>query len=253
MPTKDSQHAKLLYIAHRTIQTLISQDPIQKAGVPLLSHLDLHKRNILVSPQDPTVVTGILEWQSSVVEPAYVFAAETPDFADEVPELVINENSPEGRAHAILKAEAEYCKAAWSMVPTICPKFCEASKLDVSVLQLLSAPSHKWLEDEDCVQMILRDIKKKWSALGLPGESFYQPSREEAVALELRLDHTRDLQKLRGMISQHVGCDNDGWVAADCWDDALPRYRDMYSSFVESVAESDPDEDADALWPFDQR
>jgi hypothetical protein len=253
LPAKARQHAKLLHIAHRTIQTLIGQDSIRKAGAPLLSHLDLHRRNILVRPEDPTVVTGIINWQSSVVEPAYVFAAETPDFADELPDIFIKENSPAGRAYAILKADVEYCKAAWTMVSGICSKFREASKLDASVLQLLSAPSHKWLEDEDSVQMILRDIKKKWSTLGLPGQSFYQPTREEAEALEIRLDHTRDRQTLRGMISQGVGCEHDGWVAVDCWDEALPRYREMYRHFADSIAEEDPNEDVDALWPFDQR
>lgn len=253
LPAKDRQYAKLLHIAHKTIQTLIHQDSIRKAGVPLLSHLDLHRRNILVLPENPTVVTGLISWQSLVVEPAYVFAAETPDFADELPDLVIKENSTAGRAYAILKADVEYCRAAWTMVPTICPKFCEASKLDVSVLQLLSAPSHKWLEDAVCVQMILWRIRKKWSAPGLPGECFYQPTREEAEALEIRLDFTRDIEKLKGYISQGVGCEHDGWVAADCWDEVLPQYREMYRHFADGIAEEHPDEDVDALWSFDQR
>ena len=138
-------------------------------------------------------------------------------------------------------------------MPMICPKFREASQLDDSVLQLLSAPSNGWLDDADDLRSILSGIKRKWSELDLPGESFYQEIQEEAAALEIRQDRKRSTQRLQELLSRQLGCDNDGWVATDCWNEVLPRYREIYRSFVESVAESVPNEEADDLWPFDQR
>jgi hypothetical protein len=192
------------------------------------------------------------------VEPAYVFAAETPNFAaqlpeEEEPEQAVDEGSTEGQAFARLKVDVDFCVRSWSIAPLICPKFREASRLDDSVLQLLSAPSNGWLDDADALRSILSDIKQRWTELELPGESFYQETSEEAPALEIRLDRRRATQQLQEFLTRRLGCDNDVWVAANRWDEVLPQYRDIYRSFVESVAESDPDEDAEGLWPFDQR
>ncbi|WPG98101.1 Hypothetical protein R9X50_00088700 [Acrodontium crateriforme] len=55
------------------------------AGLTLF-HPDFHTRNILVEPEDPTVITGIIDWQSAAIEPAFLFDAETPDFAEELPD-----------------------------------------------------------------------------------------------------------------------------------------------------------------------
>jgi aminoglycoside phosphotransferase (APT) family kinase protein len=47
-------------------------DPqIQKHSRPLLLHPGLHKRNIFVSEDDPTVITAIIDWQGASVEPAF--------------------------------------------------------------------------------------------------------------------------------------------------------------------------------------
>lgn len=258
MPTELTQHTELLNIAHKTIQTLIDQDSIRRAGAPLLSHPDLHTRNIFVRPEDPTVITGIIDWQSAAVEPAYVFAAETPDFAAELPEQEesepgVNEDSTESQAYENLKADVGFCVRTWSIVPSICPKFREASQLDGSVLQLLAAPSNGWLDDADSLRSMLSNVGQKWTELELPGESFYQATQEEAAALETRLDRRRATQRLQEFLARRLGCDDDGWVESSRWDEVLPRYREIYRSFVESVAESDPGEDADDLWPFDQR
>jgi len=174
--TQRTEHAELLDIAQRTIETLLDQDFIRNAGAPLLSHPDLHTRNIFVLPEDPTVITGIIDWQSAAVEPAYVFAAETPDFAAELPEQEESEqttdkDSNESQALANLKADVEFCVKTWSIVPSICPKFREASQLDDSVVQLLSAPSNGWLDDAYSLRSMLSNLKQKWTELGLPGES----------------------------------------------------------------------------------
>jgi hypothetical protein len=226
MPTKYTQHAGLLDVAHQTIQILLGQDSIRKAGLPLLSHPDLHTRNIFVLPEDPTVITGIIYWQSAAVKPAYVFAADTPDFAAELPEQEdVEQDSTQSQALENLKADVDFCVRTWSIVPSICPKFREASQLDDSVLQLLSAPSNGWLDDADSLRSMLSNIKQKWTELGLPGESFYQVTKEEAEALETRLDRRQATQRLQESLSRQLGCDHDGWVAADRWDEILPQYR----------------------------
>lgn len=57
---------------------------IQGAATPVLLHHDLNKRNIFVSEDDPAIVTSIIDWQSTSIEPAFWYADEAPDFATPV-------------------------------------------------------------------------------------------------------------------------------------------------------------------------
>ena len=73
--------AHLLSFGRDVIHKL-SEDPrVQKTSTPTLHHADLHKRNIFVSDNDPTIITNIIDWQSSSIEPAFEYADEIPDFA----------------------------------------------------------------------------------------------------------------------------------------------------------------------------
>jgi hypothetical protein len=76
----------------------ISEDVIGALKKTLL-HPDLHKRNIFVSDDDPTIITSIIDWQSICIEPAFAFASDTPD--------LVNRNSAPVSLHdADMKAKA---------------------------------------------------------------------------------------------------------------------------------------------------
>lgn len=80
-------HIRLLGISQEVMETLIEDGRIQEAASPVLLHPELNKRNIYVSAEDPTIVTGLIDWQSASVEPAFIYANETPDFATPPPNL----------------------------------------------------------------------------------------------------------------------------------------------------------------------
>jgi hypothetical protein len=73
---------------------LVQDKRIQDAAVPTLLHADFHMKNIFVSPEDPIVITGLIDWQSTAIEPAFIYANETPDFAA-LPEQPDEEDIPE--------------------------------------------------------------------------------------------------------------------------------------------------------------
>lgn len=50
---------------------------------PTLLHPDIHKGNIYVSEEDPLCVTAIIDWQSTSIEPIFVYANQTPDIAQD--------------------------------------------------------------------------------------------------------------------------------------------------------------------------
>jgi hypothetical protein len=47
-------------------------------------HPDLYKRDIFVSEDDLTIITAIIDWQSTNIEPAFWYADEVPDFAQPI-------------------------------------------------------------------------------------------------------------------------------------------------------------------------
>jgi hypothetical protein len=66
-----NDHTKLLKTS-QVLERLIQDDRIKKAASPTLIHAYLHKRTIYVSLSDPTIVTGVIDWQSTSVEPTFV-------------------------------------------------------------------------------------------------------------------------------------------------------------------------------------
>jgi hypothetical protein len=77
------EHLNLLSISRRVIERLIKSSLILQVADPILMHPDIYKRNIFVSEEDPSCVTAIIDWQSTCIEPTFVHASETPDFADD--------------------------------------------------------------------------------------------------------------------------------------------------------------------------
>ncbi|KJK66758.1 Phosphotransferase enzyme family protein [Aspergillus parasiticus SU-1] len=91
-------HTELLETSQKVLDRLIQDPRILEAASPTLIHADLHKRNIYVSPDDPTVVTGVIDWQSTSVEPAFTYCNETPDFASRPSEsqlAEVDESAPD--------------------------------------------------------------------------------------------------------------------------------------------------------------
>lgn len=74
-------HIRLLKISQKVLQNLIGDKRIKNAATPTLLQPDFNKRNIYVSAEDPTVITGLIGWQPTSIEPAFIYANEKPDFA----------------------------------------------------------------------------------------------------------------------------------------------------------------------------
>lgn len=191
-----------------------------------MSHPGLHTRNIFANPEDPWKITDIIDWESAAVEPAFVFAAESPDFAAELPDdpalrQLVDCGEGQDVAYARLRTDVDFCVKTWSLVPMICEKLREASQIDASVVQLPAAPSNGWLADENFLRQVFSEIARNWKDLGYPGRSDDRETPADAEALRVWLDKTRAAQRLREHNSQRLGCDSDGWVPIERWVDVL--------------------------------
>ncbi|THV72328.1 hypothetical protein D6D27_09613 [Aureobasidium pullulans] len=81
------EHVKFVTDCEAVLYDLIKEPQVQRVARPTLLHADLHKRNIFVSDSEPSKITGIIDWQSTSIEPAFVYANETPDFATLVDDM----------------------------------------------------------------------------------------------------------------------------------------------------------------------
>ena len=256
-------HFELLDVLQQSLSLLTNTEIVENASGPILFHPDFHTRNIFVDSEDHTKITGIIDWQSAAVEPAFVFAAETPDFAEDLPddEEAKDITAEEHAANAKLRTDIDFCVKTWVVMQQTCEKLRPASRLDHTLLQVLAAPSFGWIDKEILVELLLNNLAKKWEQLGLLGQSMYQPSEAEDVLQ--RLDEYQAKRQVQDHLTRLLRCDNDGWIANDRWKEVLPQYRLEYNRFVESVVNTEECkteeekamavEKADRLWPYDQR
>ena len=75
------EHVKLLTECRKVMRIIADTQCVQAAAAPTLVHADYNKRNIYISCSDPTVISGVIDWQLTCIEPAFMYAHETPDFA----------------------------------------------------------------------------------------------------------------------------------------------------------------------------
>ena len=234
------------------MEIFIETGAVNVSSNPTLFHPDFHTRNIFVNPADSTKVTGIIDWQCAAIEPAFVFAANTPDFAEELPydedldgkcSTETDDQSPQAR----LRADVEFFVNTWAVMLQICPKLREASALDPLILRFLAAGSIGWLKDPISIRLLLTDIGENWEELGLPGEGLYQPSKEETAELRRQEDVLQSTQRLKVYLSRLLRCDTDGWVHNDRWEEVLPQYREQYRRFLASCVESREEDEDEAM------
>lgn len=253
-------HLHLLDINQKTLEILMDTTAVQSSSKPTLFHPDLHTRNIFLAPEDPTQIKGVIDWQSTAIEPAFTYAAMTPDFAEELP----LDRTLDAHLNADLidaQADAQRCASTWAVLVYTFPGLGKAAMLDPLLCRYMAAGSLGWLEDAVPIRSLLADLSQRWKTLELPGDCPYQPSPEETKSLSKDLEEMETTQRLRMYLSRLIRCETDGWVAADRWEEILPVYRGQFEGWIQTCAETrEEDEDETAaikkgqrLWPFDQR
>ncbi|KAJ5600729.1 hypothetical protein N7450_001796 [Penicillium hetheringtonii] len=195
---------------------------IYNTAVPTLFHPDLHKRNIFMSEDDSSTITGIIDWQSSSVEPAFWYADEVPDFAT----CPSSSGSP-----AQKEDKSDLCA--------------EVYKKDGA-----SAFRHELIQ-----------TLKDWQTLGFSGSyPLSMPIPEDTDLHQKEYKHFEAAQNLKHDLSNLLDTTSDGWVPTEDWEAAKTENRAMFSGMLQAVLENkDPDKDKPIrnkgdlreIWPFD--
>lgn len=211
---------------------------IRNVAVPTLLHPDLHKRNIFVSEDDPSVITDIIDWQSSSVEPAFWYADETPDFGQ----------SDDGGCAKAFDICTQY----------LVPKLSQPRSMDEALFRLFRYCHRTWKDGAVAIRHELIETSQGWENLGFMGPCpFPRPSAEELAAHRQEYQKFEAAQNLRYDLTGLLNTASDGWVPEEAWEVTVAAHRKTYEGMLQAVlANKDPDvietkEDLREIWPFD--
>ncbi|KAL9099824.1 MAG: hypothetical protein Q9163_004727 [Psora crenata] len=236
-------HTRLLNAARGVIQKLAEDPRIRGAATATLWHADLHKRNIFVSDDDPSVITDLIDWQSSSIEPAF-------EYADYIPE-----EKP-------AEIQAALCKKAFDIcLQALIPKLYTARALDDDLLRPFRYCHRTWRDGAAAFRQELINISSRWKELGLAGVCPYVlPSSVELLEHQKEFKSFCIANDLKRKLIDLLDTSPDGWVPTDSWEAAEVMHQNVFEEIVQTMqsAESTDDEsmneeDLRRIWPFDIR
>ncbi|CDM37777.1 Aminoglycoside phosphotransferase [Penicillium roqueforti FM164] len=226
---------------------------LHDAAAPILFHPDLHKRNIFVSDDDPSIITGIIDWQSSSIEPAFWYADEIPDFASCSPSSEL----PSGNLN-----NSELCRDTFEVCTQfLTPKLVLPRMMDEGMFRPLRYCYRTWKDCAVAFRQELIETSRDWEALGLVGSCpFVSPRPEELAVHRKEYRCFEAAQNLKRDLSNLPDCASDGWVPPEIWEEAKLQNKAMFDGMLQAVlTNEDPNEDEPIrderdlrdIWPFD--
>lgn len=246
-----SEHLCLLESGRAVIKNMAEDARILEAAAPTLFHPDLHKRNIFVSENDPTVITGIIDWQSASIEPGFWYSEDIPDFARYTPDTSDQSNP-----------NSELCAQAFDgCVNLLIPKLAVPRSLDESLFRPFRYCYRTWKDSVVPFHHELIETSRHWTDLGLPGLCPYAiPVPEVLTRHEEHYRRFVAACELRRDLSRLLNTASDGWVPSEDWEATSLAHKEMFAKILEAVLDyEDPDNiepikserELREIWPFD--
>ena len=250
-------HDRLLSFGRDVLHRLSEDIRVQKAATPTLYHSDLHKRNIFVSEDDPTIVTGFIDWQSSSIEPAFEHTKEIPDFAALSPTDSEDDQSPEDDPTIL---NARLCRQAFDVgMQGYIPKLFAVRALDENLLRPFHYCHRTWRDGAVAFERELMETSSRWTELGLPNGCPYPlPTPDEISIHNKEFEDFQAVHRMRQAVMSHLDTPYDGWVANDRWEVTKTFHRETFEGMAQGIrhAKAAGDEDASEeflrqTWPYD--
>ncbi|PWY87070.1 hypothetical protein BO94DRAFT_596146 [Aspergillus sclerotioniger CBS 115572] len=210
----------------RSLLKRMSGDPrIKACATPLLFHPDLHKRNIFVSEDDPSIITGIIDWQAASIEPAFWYADDVPDFA----------------------MGNEICNKAFEVCTEfLTPTFSTPRLKDQNLFRPYRYSYRTWKDGAIALQHELIETSRHWEKLGFADQCPFPLPPATALAThqkEYRLFEAA--QNLRCGLSDLLNTASDGWVPVQEWETTQAAHKELLDGMLQVVLnneDADPDE-----------
>jgi hypothetical protein len=245
-------HHKLLEHGRAVIKDMATDPRIKKVATPIMFHPDLHKRNIFVSDDNPTIITAIIDWQSSSIEPAFWYADQTPDFARPTPDPA-DGNRLQPKSEACARAH----NAAYHF---LMPRLSEPRRMDESFFRPFRSCYRTWADSAVALREELIQTSQQWKELGFKGSCpFPIPQADEILAHQKQYQLFEAAQQLKHVVASTLDAAIDGWVPLEIWEETKALHEELYRMMLQTVLECRDDEDEPIrdevclreVWPFD--
>ncbi|KAL8860622.1 MAG: hypothetical protein Q9178_002975 [Gyalolechia marmorata] len=245
-------HTRLLSFGRDVIHKLSKDPRIRATAAPTLHHADLHKRNIFVSDDDPTIITDIIDWQSSSIEPAFEYADVTPDFAGPTPNFSFEDKPAD--------IKAELCKEAFdACLQCLVPRLSAARALDGNLLRPFRYCHRTWRDGAVAFRQELMEISSRWKELGLPDSCPYPlPTSDGLVVYRREFENFVAARKLKQRLICLLDTTPDGWVPTEFWEATKSAHKEAFDGIAQAMRdaevtgdESMSEEELRKMWPFD--
>ncbi|EEA19278.1 hypothetical protein TMatcc_009402 [Talaromyces marneffei ATCC 18224] len=237
-------HLDILERCRSVLKEMCKDSRIQAAATPTLFHPDLHKRNIFVSETDPSKITGIIDWQSTSIEPAFWYADDVPDFA-------VSDDS-----------DNDLCAKAFDACTRFyTPKLSGPRLMDDNLFRPFLYSYRTWKDGAVALRHELIETTRKWNGLGFVGQSPYSlPLLNGLVTHEREYKLFVAAQELKHDLSSLLNTATDGWVPMQNWEATKLAQREIFNGMLAAVlTNKDPEIEEPvkdeavlrSIWPFD--
>ncbi|KAL8765530.1 MAG: hypothetical protein Q9209_007438 [Squamulea sp. 1 TL-2023] len=244
-------HARLLSYGRDVLRILARDRRIFAAAKAILYHSDLHKRNIFVSDADPAIVTDIIDWQSSSIQPAF-------EFADEIPDFILPSADAKTSGQSV-DTGAELCQAAYdACLKAFIVPLAVSRTLDQDLLRPFRYCHRTWKDGIVAFRQDLIELVTRWEALELPPPCPYPLLSPSDLAVhEQQFAQYKMAQGVLHQVMDLLNTPSDGWVPSTEWATRNALYEQAFAECLRAVRtkdEGDNDMDEETLkkmWPFD--
>lgn len=244
------------------MKVLHTNPTLVKCAKPVLWHTDLHLGNIYVSPDKPSQILSIIDWQSISILPLFmqarwpIFLEKPENFTEglQKPELPDNfdELDPDEQELAEYEQQKALAAKAYEISSIIESKEAHAAMKLPRVFRELfircGEPSEVGVIP---LRSCLIKIFQHWRDLGFPAECPYQFSEEEITEHDTQFKEYEYWHRAHELARKCLSTDEDGWIPPD-WDIAERRQKnqEMLDMFVEYMGAEKSPEEARQMWPF---
>lgn len=207
-----------------------------------------------MSEEDPTVITGVIDWTSTGVQPAFMNATETPHFASLPEDLPFLQRLGEREELGEYEPKAaSICAQTFDViVKGYIPRLQAGRDLDPALSRIFHYSLTSWTSSATAIREELIDLSQRWKNLGLAGSSHYTVSEEEIASHKKMYTDLHDAMKLKAGLMRVLGANPDGYVSNDGWERAKGALPLLREEWMKSAVESGTSEqDAKAMFPFD--
>ncbi|KAL4780668.1 phosphotransferase family protein [Aspergillus varians] len=259
-----NQYSNLLHNLQAALTTLSKDQRILDVAQPVLWHSDLHLGNIFVSIDDPTIIEGIIDWQSASISPLFL-QAQFPEFVRPpkgytpgaaVPALPDNfdQLTPEQKEKASREKELASRSKYYEMFCLVHNKSVyNALELDRRLWELFTCSA---LSDRGSLvplQDALACVSRDWETIGLPGSCPFGFTEDVLSMHKEDVAKYQDMVSLWGIVKEQLGTDSTGWVSHERWEVTNEINQELFDMYVETMSEEISPNAAAKMWPFPPR